>query len=201
MFSIWSPFKTDNPKDIPDDQKILLLKKGAEVKSGEFGNEGSGGQSYKLYNWKPEVTYQFLLQAKPTVDNYTVYTAYFFSPELNNWQLIASFKRPKTQTYLKRLHSFLENFNNTKGYLMRSAEYSNAWIKSEKGDWTELNVAKFTGDDIARTNFRQDYAGGIRNNRFYLKNGGFFNDGVKLNTFFTRPMNNKKPIINFNNLP
>ena len=38
LFSIWSPFKTDDPNSIPDDQKIKLLKKGKGVTSGEFGN-------------------------------------------------------------------------------------------------------------------------------------------------------------------
>lgn len=201
LFSVWSPFQTDNPKDIPEDQKIILLKKGVDVKTGEFGNEGSGGQSYMLYNWKPETTYRFLLQAKPSTNNYTTYTAYFFSPELNDWQLIASFNRPKTQTYIKGAHSFLENFSNTRGYLTRSAEYGNAWVRSETGIWNELNVAKFTGDDIARINFREDFAGGIRNNKFYLQNGGFFNDKVMLGGFFTRPLTNKNPVIDFIKLP
>lgn len=33
--------------------------------TGEFGNEGSGGQSYLKYNWKAGNTYKFLLQKKP----------------------------------------------------------------------------------------------------------------------------------------
>src|SRR5690606_40657805 len=31
LFSVWSPFHTDNPKEIPDDEKILLTAKGADV--------------------------------------------------------------------------------------------------------------------------------------------------------------------------
>ena len=96
LFSVWSPFSTDNPNAIPDDQKIVMLKKGADVYTGEFGNEGSGGQSYLKYAWKAGNTYRFLLRGKPTTDNYTIYTAYFFAPEENQWRLIASFKRPKT---------------------------------------------------------------------------------------------------------
>ena len=33
LFSVWSPFKTDDPDNIPKDQKIKLLKKGQEVYS------------------------------------------------------------------------------------------------------------------------------------------------------------------------
>ena len=45
LFSVWSPFGTDNPRDIPEDQRIALLARGPEVRAGEFGNEGSGGHS------------------------------------------------------------------------------------------------------------------------------------------------------------
>ena len=201
LFSVWSPFQTDDPNAIPDDQKIIMLKKGANVKTGEFGNEGSGGQSYLDYNWKPETTYKFLLKGQPTTGNYTIYTAYFYAPELNTWQIIASFKRPNTQTYLKRMHSFLENFNNTKGYLTRIAHYGNAWVRSETGVWKELNEAKFTGDNIARINYRNDFSGGISSGKFFLQNGGFYNESISLNTLFTRPAINKTPIIDFNKLP
>ena len=115
LFSVWSPFKTDNPKDIPEDQKIQLLKKGENVHAGEFGNEGSGGQSYMNYNWKAGTTYKFLLHAKPDENNHTTYTAYFFAPEDGVWHLIASFKRPATNTWLKHLYSFLENFSPVRG--------------------------------------------------------------------------------------
>ena len=46
LFSVWSPFVTDNPAEIPDSDKIVLLKKGKDVVTGEFGNDGSGGQSF-----------------------------------------------------------------------------------------------------------------------------------------------------------
>ena len=37
LFSLWSPFKTDDPTSIPEDQKIKLLKKGDDVISNDFG--------------------------------------------------------------------------------------------------------------------------------------------------------------------
>ena len=67
LFSVWSPFDTQNPKEIPDDQKIKLLRQGKDVHIGEFGNEGSGGQSYLKYPWKAGNTYKFLMQIRPTL--------------------------------------------------------------------------------------------------------------------------------------
>ena len=59
---------------------------------------------------KDGFNYGFLIGAKPSSVGYTDYVAYFFDPEMNEWNLIAQFRRPKTTTYLKRLYSFLENF-------------------------------------------------------------------------------------------
>ena len=81
LFSIWNPYQTDTPGDISEEYKIKLLKKGAGVTTGEFGNEGSGGQSYKVFNWKPEVTYGLLLNAKPTENGSTDYVAFFHDLE------------------------------------------------------------------------------------------------------------------------
>ncbi len=44
LFSVWSPYTTDDPEDIPEEKRVKVLRKGANVTIGEFGNEGSGGQ-------------------------------------------------------------------------------------------------------------------------------------------------------------
>lgn len=201
LFSVWSPFNTDDPNNIPESHKIKMLKKGENVHTGEFGNEGSGGQSYLKYNWKAGTTYKFLLKGAPNGDNSTTYTAYFFAPEVNKWMLIASFSRPETNTYLKRFHSFLENFIPEQGDYSRKVLFYNQWICDDKGNWTEINTARFTNDNTGAKEYRMDFEGGTENNSFYLKNGGFFNNYTTPKTNFTRPLNNKKPEIDFNNLP
>lgn len=106
LFSVWSPFHTDDPKAIPDEQKIVMTKKGKDVYTGEFGNEGSGGQSFLRYNWKAGNTYKFMLRGRPVENNTTEFTAWFFAEEEGHWRLIAQFLRPATHTYLKGfLHS------------------------------------------------------------------------------------------------
>ena len=65
LFSVWSPFATDNPSAIPDSLRVRLVKKGADVHAGSFGDEGSGGQSYLVYPWVAGRTYRFLLRAQP----------------------------------------------------------------------------------------------------------------------------------------
>lgn len=200
LFSVWSPFNTDDPKQIPDDKKIKMLKKGKDVHTGEFGNEGSGGQSYLKYNWKAGNTYKFLLHGQPTGDDHTVYTAYFFAPEQNKWMLIASFSRPATNTWLTRLHSFLENFDPATGHISRKAFYQNQWIRDKNGNWKAINKVTFTGDATANKGYRLDYSGGEDNSRFFLRNCGFFSDNTVLRSKFEHAATVKPPVINFSSL-
>jgi Domain of unknown function (DUF3472)/Domain of unknown function (DUF5077) len=195
LFSVWSPYKSDNPGEIPDDYKVILLKKGEDVITGEFGNEGSGGQSFRKFMWKADHTYKFLLKGEPSVNNSTDYTAYFYAPENGKWELIASFRRPKTTSYLRNLYSFLENFIQETGNIARKGYYSNQWICDKNGFWFELSSAKFTADATARKESRLDYAGGVEHGAFFLKNCGFFNERTPLNTQLFRSVTGKKPSI------
>jgi hypothetical protein len=201
LFSVWSPYTTDNPGSIPDDYKIKLLKKGSGVYSGEFGNEGSGGQSYLVYNWKPGVNYRFLLKVEPVGNNSTDYTAYFFDPQKSQWELIASFRRPYTNTYLKSPYSFLENFMTETGHIARKGNYTNQWVCNTNGVWLEMIRARFTADATARKESRMDYSGGVENGVFYLKNCGFFSETTPLDIYFNRPATGISPDIDFSKLP
>ncbi|MBK6283487.1 MAG: DUF3472 domain-containing protein [Draconibacterium sp.] len=186
LFSVWSPCETDNPGVIPEDFKIKLLKKGEEVYTGEFGNEGSGGQSFLKFDWKAGTTYRFLLKGLPTGNDATDFTAWFFAPEIGKWKLIASFRRPKTETYLTHLYSFLENFYTETGNVERRGLYSNQWIYNSENKLVELTKIKFTADATARKESRMDYAGGLENNSFFLKNCGFFSETTPIDSYFER---------------
>lgn len=201
LFSVWSPYSTDDPASIPDDEKIVLLRKGDNVHAGEFGSEGSGGQSYMNYPWIAGNTYRFLTHVKPDGKGNTVYTSYFFAPEKNEWILLASFQRPKTDTWLTRPHSFVENFIDSIGFLHRRCNYGNQWALDSEGNWHELTTAFFTGDDIANIHYRMDYKAGADGNAFFLQNGGFISDYTPLKQYFSRKANNTPPKIDFDKLP
>jgi len=201
LFSVWSPYKTDDPSAIPEDQKIILLAKGESVITGEFGNEGSGGQSRKVFNWKADATYKFLLKGAPAENNSTDFTAYFFAPENGTWELIASFRRPKTNTFLTRPHSFLENFITSTGNKSRSVNYTNQWVYDTAGNWFEIVNARFTADATARRDSRLDFNGGDETTSFYLRNCGFFNTTTAIGSEFSRTKNGIAPEIDFNSLP
>ena len=200
LFSVWSPYKTQNPDEIPDDYKILLLGKGDGVYSGKFGNEGSGGQSYKVFNWKIDTTYKFLLKGEPSINNSTDYSAYFFDPATNKWMLIASFRRPYTTRHLTKIYSFLENFIPNTGNQRRKGFYQNQWVYTTDKKWYEITKAKFTADATARKESRMDYAGGAEGNVFFMENCGFFSTTTPIDTYFTRKANGKTPEVSFDAL-
>lgn len=200
LFSVWSPFSTDDPKEIPEDMKIVLLEKGEMTNTGEFGNEGSGGQSYMIYPWKAGETYKFLTRIRPNGKGGTIYTSYFYGNE-GKWILVASFMRPKTDTYYKRAHSFLESFQPETGYKARKGYYSNQWACTVDGKWIELTNGGFNADATARAKARMDYKGGVEDGKFFLQNCGFIADYTAFGSKFSRPETGKAPEINFNELP
>ena len=201
LFSVWSPFETDDPATIPEAQKIRLLKKGKDVHAGEFGAEGSGGQSYLIYDWKPGTVCKFLNAVAPDGKGNTIYTAYFMDNNTGQWLLIASFLRPQTDTWYQHAHSFLEIFEPANGYVSRKLCLNNQWACDTNGHWTALSKAKLTGDINAKRRYRVDFDGGVEGDHFFLKNGGFFNAKTVLNTKFTRMAKGGMPKINFEKLP
>jgi len=186
LFSVWSPFRTDNPDEIPADQRIVALAKGRQVQVGEFGNEGSGGQSYLVYPWKAGTTYRFLTEVRPDGKGNTIYTSWFGNRADQQWRLIASFRRPQTDTHLRGFHAFLENFSPAFGYLERRARYGNVWVRDVAGQWHACRQARFSVDATGRGAHRLDFAGGTTGATFFLRNGGFFDDRVPPGTIFRR---------------
>jgi len=186
IFSIWSPHVTDNPAEIPEELRVKVLAKHDSQWIGDFGNEGSGSQSFMHYDWVSGTKYRYLMRVVPRENNYTQYTAYFFFPETGKWEVLASFLRPQTNTYLKGAHSFLESFIPETGYKYRRANYSNQWAVTKGGVWLPVDGFKFTADATARAELRHDYAGGVHGNDFYLANCGFFNDNPPIDSTFTR---------------
>lgn len=101
-FPYGARLKRTTPKAIPEDHRIKLLAQGKDVHIGEFGNEGSGGQSYLKYPWKAGQTYRVITRVHPDGKGNTAYYAWFFAPEEGEWRLIAGFLRPQTKRMVHR---------------------------------------------------------------------------------------------------
>lgn len=202
LFSVWSPFQTDNPRDIPEDERVVAIGSGPDVRVGEFGNEGSGGQSFLVYPWQAGRTYRFLTEVTPDGQGNTRYTSWFGEVNVGPWRLIASFRRPKTDTHLRGFHSFLESFVPSTGFIGRRGLHGNVWVRDIDGHWHEVTQARFSVDPTGRGRHRLDFTGGTHGEHFYLRNCGFFHETGRPGDVFTRPSTaSLQPDIDFNQLP
>lgn len=200
IFSVWDAGNEaiDRAK-VADSNKVKLLAKGDGVVANDFGNEGTGGHSHWVYNWKAGETYRFLVTALPdSASQTTIYTGYFFVPELQRWKLIAAFRAPRDGNTLNKLYSFNENFWGENGHLQRRALFGNQWIQQQRGGrWVPLTDAVFTTDATGRAGDRFDIGAGVINEQFYLWNGGFKEPEAKPNDQLKRKNSSKAPVIDY----
>lgn len=189
IFSVWDAGKeTIDRSKVADFNKVQLVAKGEDVYVDGFGNEGTGGHSHWIYEWKTGETYKFAVTALPdSATKSTIYTGYIYLPERQRWKLIAAFKAPGDGDYLRAPYSFVENFDGVNGQLQRKLILGNQWMQHANGNWTEFTGARFTCDATGRAQDRIDWGGGTMDGTFYLVNGGFQSYTGKHGDIFSRP--------------
>lgn len=204
IFSVWDSGNEGVDRNkVKEENRVKLIRKGEGVYTGDFGNEGTGGHSHLKTSWKTGEKQRFFVTAEPTSTRpedpaasktHTTFTGYWFQPERKEWLLISAWTAPKEGGYLKRLHSFSENFGGANGHLLRKANYGNQWIRNPDGHWHELTTASFSHDPTGR-NDRFDRFMGVVNGEFFLSHGGFTDDYSKFGDLFTRPPMSLEPAI------
>ena len=193
IFSVWdSGGEGVDRNRVGDADRVKLVAKGAGVSSGDFGNEGTGGHSHLVFDWKTGERQKFIVTAKPMDATHTIFSGYYFRPDKKEWMLISSWKAPKDGGYLHGLYSFSENFGGSNGHLERKALYGNQWIRTDKGEWIELTTASFSHDPTGRAD-RLDRFMGLENGQFFLSHGGFVTGFTKFGDKFTRPAIGQAP--------
>lgn len=178
IFSVWdSGSEAVDRKKVRAEDLVQLLDKGKDVYAGGFGNEGTGGHSHLVHDWKLGDTIRFLVRAQPD-GKHTTYTGWFshvrgdtLGQQPDAWQLVASFKAPRDGRHLHGLYSFSENFSGRNGDRDRQCDYGNVWLRTKDGEWLSVRDAKFTHDGHGK--LRSDRRGGVRNGRFFLQHGNF----------------------------
>jgi len=199
IFSVWdSGNEADDRNKVADENRVKLLAKGDGVYAGDFGNEGTGGHSHLKIQWQTGVRQRFLLRAQKA-DTATIYTGYYFRPDLNKWMLIASFRAPKDGGLLRGLHSFNENFWGTNGHIKRAAEFGPVWVKSGNESWKQLKDGVFTHDATGGKD-RIDYDLKAIGSRWLLQNGGFEGTSPKLRSTVAVASEKQAPKIDFSSL-
>lgn len=192
LFSVWDPTAGDDPANVPNEKRVKLLHKDADVRVGRFGNEGTGGQSFFDYDWKVNETYRFLVTARADGAERTAYSGYFFHPETKAWKHLVTFSTlTPTDELLRGYYSFVEDFrrNKVSTTKIRKATFGNGWVKSTKEDWLSLTKARFTADANPVLNIDA----GLSGPHFFLATGGNTeNTTIKLRDIITREATGNK---------
>lgn len=187
IFSVWDSGGEPVDRDkVAKEDRVELVDKGEGVVTNDFGNEGTGGHSHLVHPWKTGEPQRFLVTARPVDATHTIYSGYYFRRDQGKWMLISAWKAPKDGGYLRRLHSFSENFAGRNGHLRRKALYGSQWAKDTEGRWFELTTARFSHDPTGRSN-RLDRFMGVEDGRFFLSHGGFVAGRTDYGTSFRRP--------------
>ena len=185
IFSIWDPGKQDDPNSVAEERRVKLVSKDDAVRVGRFGNEGTGGQSFLDYDWKPGATYRFLVTAKLEGER-TAFAAYFYPPEATSWRHLATFSTIAGGKRLGGYYAFVEDFrrNRISATRQRKARFGNGWVQEKDGRWVALTRARFTADK----NPAENIDAGVAGDRFFLMTGGTTeNTHVRLGQDVDRP--------------
>jgi hypothetical protein len=178
IFSVWDSNQND-PRAVGEERRVKLLHKDEKVRIGRFGGEGTGGQSFFDYDWKPGETYRFLVTANINGER-TEYAGYFYVPEEKAWKHLVTFSTITGGRPLGGYYSFVEDFkrDGVSATRAREARFGNAWVKADDGVWKPVEKARFTADRNPVVNIDA----GVRGDRFFLVTGGATeNKGAKLN--------------------
>jgi len=169
IFSVWDPGRQDNPNAVEEDRRVQMLYKDDAVKTGRFGGEGTGGQSFLTYDWKAGQTYKFLVAARNS-DDRTEYAAYFYLNEESRWKHLVTFSTITGGDALKGYYAFIEDFRRDVKSVseVRRARFTNGWIKTGQGQWMPLTRARFTADG----NPLMTIDAGAVEGGFFLQTGG-----------------------------
>ncbi|HEY3280691.1 MAG TPA: DUF3472 domain-containing protein [Armatimonadota bacterium] len=167
IFSVWDPGGQNDPSSVAEDRRVQLLYKDPKVRTGRFGGEGTGGQSFLDYRWKVGETLRLMVSAEVQGER-TAYTGWF--QESGKWRKLATFSTPSGGKRLSGYYSFVEDFlrNRVSASQERRAEYGPAQVRGLDGRWTPVSTARFTADSNPATNIDA----GVKGSRFFLATGG-----------------------------
>ena len=192
LFSVWDNGDVDADKNLPDIMRSAAVDLGPEAYATRFGGEGTG--SSIRYNrddfWEFDHWIQFLYNVRPdiisvthddgTISEYesTLQSVWFKQAEEADWHYMGTLRMAGANRLTSGIYSFLENFGEKGGNLMRRCYFRNGAMRSAAdGKWYALNHAGY-GHTQGKNqrNSRYDYGHGLTelyDKTFYLETGGY----------------------------
>lgn len=192
LFSVWDNGDVDKDKNLPDIMRSAAVDLGPEAYATRFGGEGTG--SSIRYNrddfWEFDQWIQFLYNVRPdiisvtnadgTITEYesTLQTVWFKTADENDWHYMGTLRMAGANRLTSGIYSFLENFGDNGGNLMRRCYFRNGAMRSAaSGQWYPLNHAGFGNtQNNGKRYSRYDFGHGVTelyDKTFYLETGGY----------------------------
>ena len=192
LFSVWVNGDTDKDKTLPEIMRAGAVDLGPEAYATRFGGEGTG--SSIRYNrddfWEFDHWVQFLYNVRPDIISVTnedgsvsefestLQSVWFKQAEDADWRYMGTLRMAGANRLTSGIYSFLENFGDTGGNLMRRCYFRNGAMRSAAtGQWYALNHAGYGHTQGKGTrNSRYDYGHGVTqlfDKTFYLETGGY----------------------------
>ena len=201
LFSVWDNGDVDADKNLPDIMRAAAVDLGPEAYATRFGGEGTG--SSIRYNrddfWEFDHWVQFLYNVRPDIisvtdslGNVTEYestlqSVWFKQAEEADWHYMGTLRMAGANRLTSGIYSFLENFGESGGNLMRRCYFRNGAMRSAAtGKWYALNHAGYGHTQgKSQRNSRYDYGHGLTelfDKTFYLETGGYMGTRDSLDT-------------------
>ncbi len=136
----------DNPNDVPEEERTKLVKLGKDARSGRFGGEGTGGQSFVDYPWAIGENMRFLVCVKK-MGKFKEISGYYFNNKSRSWDLISKWKTHSSEKELSFSVGFVEDFmrNFESAKKARGAFFGPSFAYKD-GKWHPNTSVTFTGD-------------------------------------------------------
>ena len=192
LFSVWDNGDTDKDKNLPDIMRSAAVDLGPDAYATRFGGEGTGSSiRYERDDlWEFDRWVQFLYNVRPdivsvtnddgSVTEYesTLQSVWFKMAEDTEWRYMGTLRMAGANRLTSGIYSFLENFSDYGGNLMRRCYFRNGAMRSAStGRWYALNHAGYGHTQgNGKRNSRYDYGHGLTSlydNTFYLETGGY----------------------------
>lgn len=160
IFSVWDPVsKGDDQHAIPEDERAVLIQKGAGVQTRRFGGEGTGGNSMRPYDWKLGDVVKFLVVQKDDEPGFRQIAGYVFNESTGKWELLSCWRTQANSNGLGVSCSFVEdfqrNYESTKH--VRRAAFGPVFSRGGDGQWVQAETFRFTGDPTPSDHVKADY--------------------------------------------
>ena len=196
LFSVWDNGDVEQDRNLPDYMRSAAVDLGPGAYATRFGGEGTGSSiRYDEDNlWEFDRWIQFLYNVRPdntvvtvanedgttTTKEYesTLQSVWYKMADEPAWRYIGTLRMAGANRLTSGIYSFLENFGNRGGNLMRRCYYRNGAMRSAAtGQWYALNKAGFGNtQNNGQRHSRYDFGHGVSDvsdNTFYLETGGY----------------------------